>query len=794
MPEVNYKVQFAQKYFNIELCQFDVLNEVDVLLLDRKGKHILYVESKNIISESEKRSALAQVILTNKKQRHILSQVGLIYKDSHTGNDCFVLVDCSDNSIMYNNDINWAAERPSSPSRDAIEHINNRLIGKTTLFVNDEIKEVYRKLLKGKTTKIDITLKNMNVVYNDWKNSITFTRPLSEYQEQLSINLFLVDMLNGTKYQETTDSGVNVDLIREGTNLNLYNLIPYIPNVMQTSIKYNGRDVVLYEIADQQAYDDFWSKYKRPPEKSEFLKILERSGTLYSEKYRKDTGGEYTPSCLVDLQNKLLNESGYNIEDYIVFDPCCGVGNLQNQFGIDYKKNCFMSTLEQTDVDICKIKGFDNVVQFDYLKSPMVQPKWNYRGLELDINDICKKENKKLMVIMNPPYHNTAGFKNDIAIEFFNKVLKTSPDVIVYYCKTEFLLRDDIKSFIDSGYSIVKHIMTNGKTTFKISDLGISLIIFDKNPERGKVLTKDHIVIDRYEVNNSTKLLDFKGTYCYNIEKPCLLDEIEKKIKENMTGPVIGQWCYLTSVLIVSNGGKEKNSKITTDNLKYCLLSKGLCCNSHSKYFERNKMVFRGSFDSISDELLSDAIMFALFYKGNLFSNKEVRNYVMPFKANELGCNPNDLYSLFSENLTIFGRETIEFDFRKWLSDFTFSEEAINLYKSALKIAQWYHHNPLITDKNYNDSFYDIKNAIMGKSDEDFVEIDKNEDTRTLYRVRTTKGTKGFGKQYIKDISSSTEDQQMFTEFFDNLNKLAEKIDQELIDSGLLLWKRENIF
>lgn len=37
MPEVNYKVQFAQKYFNIELCQFDVLNEVDVLLLDRKG-------------------------------------------------------------------------------------------------------------------------------------------------------------------------------------------------------------------------------------------------------------------------------------------------------------------------------------------------------------------------------------------------------------------------------------------------------------------------------------------------------------------------------------------------------------------------------------------------------------------------------------------------------------------------------------------------------------------------------------------------------------------------------------
>ncbi len=794
MPEVNYKVQFAQKYFNIELCQFDVLNEVDVLLLDRKGRHILYIESKNIISESEKRSALAQVILTNKKQRHILSQVGLIYKDSQSGNDCFVLIDCSDNSIMYNNDINWAAERPSSPSRDAIEHINNRLIGKTTLFVNEEIKEIYRKLLKGKTTKIDITLKNMNVVYNDWKNSITFTRPLSEYQEQLSINLFLVDMLNGTKYQETTDSGVNVDLIREGTNLNLYNLIPYIPNVMQTSIKYNGRDVVLYEVADQQAYDDFWSKYKRPPEKNEFLKILERSGTLYSEKYRKDTGGEYTPSCLVELQNNLLLESGYNIEEYLVFDPCCGVGNLQNQFGIDFKKNCFMSTLEQTDVDICKIKGFDNVVQFDYLKSPTAQPKWNYKGLELDINQICEKEHKKLMVIMNPPYHNTAGFKNDIAIEFFNKILKTSPDVVVYYCKTEFLLRDDIESFIRSGYSIVKHAMTNGKTTFKISELGISLIIFDKNPEKGMRLSRNNITVDRYEVNNSTKLLDFKGTFNYDIEKPCLLDEIEDKIRDNMDGPTLGQWCYLLGVLTVSNGGKEKKTKITTNNLKYCLLSKGLCFNSHSKYFERNWMVFRGSFDSISDELFGDAIMFSLFYKGNLFSNKEVNNYIMPFKASELGCNPNDLYSLFTEKVTIFGRETSEFDFRKWLEEFNFSEEAMKLYKSALKVALWYHHNPLIADKNFNDSFYDIKNAIMGKSDEDFVEIDKEEDTRTLFRVRTTKGTKGFGKQYVKDIASSKADQQMFLEFFENLGKLAEKIDQELIDGGLLLWKRENIF
>ena len=61
-------------------------------------------------------------------------------------------------------------------------------------------------------------------------------------------------------------------------------------------------------------------------------------------------------------------------------------------------------------------------------------------------------------------------------------------------------------------------------------------------------------------------------------------------------------------------------------------------------------------------------------------------------------------------------------------------------------------------------------------------------------RVMTTKGTKGFGKQYVNEISNSVEDEQMFNDFFDNLNKLALKIDQELLDCGLLLWKRENIF
>ena len=44
--EVNYKKNFCEKYFDKGTWNLDVLNQVDVLLLDRKGKSLLYIESK----------------------------------------------------------------------------------------------------------------------------------------------------------------------------------------------------------------------------------------------------------------------------------------------------------------------------------------------------------------------------------------------------------------------------------------------------------------------------------------------------------------------------------------------------------------------------------------------------------------------------------------------------------------------------------------------------------------------------------------------------------------------------
>lgn len=800
--EKKYQKQFCDRYFGKTTWDQEV-NRVDVVLKGKRGQNLLYIEFKYLLNgQQAHRKALAQIIITNKKQRHILDHVALAYL-SENGDDVLELIDCSENAVMFNNDINWEAETASEPSQDAIDRINDRIRGKITPFIGKDIHELYNTLRNGDGTSIEITERNFNVVYNQWKNTIQFLRP--ERDESELINLFLTDMLNGTKYEYETmadisepslfgpmtvdnpDNAIAMPLLREGTNLAKYELERCCGKIRIVWDNY-----IIHAIQNAEGYETFWRKYKRPPEKLEYLKILEHSAELYTESYRRDTGGEYTPTCFVELQNQLLAEH-YNLNDFIVCDPCAGVGNLENQFGKEYKDYCYLSTLEQMDVDICRIKGFDNTIRFDYLRDNR-QPTWKYRGQTLDINEIAQLEDRKLMVVMNPPYTRQKGHKDNLALEFFDKVLALKPDVIVYYCKTEFFLRSTVSHFVDANYRVVAHIFSNAKDTFKLSEWAVSLVIFDR--ENGEILDGNTIKADRYEKDHNSGKLKYVNTYAYDNQRPNLIKEIEAKIKKDMTGMVLGQWSYLNSVLKISNGGKEKNSKITTNNLKWCLLSKGLNFNTHHKYFEWNYLVYRGSVDDIPSELFNDAVMFSLFFKGILFTNKGQHNYIMPFKADELGCSVNDLNVLFPDNSGnndfFAGEPEQPFDFRQFLAQFDFSAEAKALYAAALQMFRYYHHSDAYQNKDWNDSFYDITNAIMQKDVSSFKKLDDGNDRR-ITKVKTTKGTHGFGRNTI--AAFVPEDKlPLFYDFFDKRDALAVKINDELLAAHLLLWKRENIF
>ena len=806
--EVNYKKDFCEKYFDKDTWDLDVLNQVDVLLKDKKGNILLYIEAKYLIqNESVHRQALAQVILTNKKQESVLSYVALIYQD-YQKNDVLEYIDCSDNSIMYNNDINWKAEKPSSPTKDAIDRINDRIRGKIVVYQNEEIREFYKLLKNSKDTIINITENNFNVVYNQWKNNIKFVE--ENIDEQDLINMYLVDLLNGTKYKKsifadieentlfgkikigTKEYDSEQDLIREGTNLSHYKLM--FDGDKIDGIKYSGRtSSAYYTISDSEQYTLFWQKYKRPPQKNEFLKILERSSTLYSEQYRRDTGGEYTPSCFVEKQVQILS-ANYNMDNFIVFDPCAGVGNLENQFGKDFKQYCFLSTLEKMDVDICKIKGFENAIQFDFLKNKDY-PKFKYKGELCDIQDIAKLEQRKLMIIMNPPYQNKRGKKNNLAMEFFNKCVDMQPDVIVFYYMTESFLRPEINNYIKSGYKIVSHIFSNAKTTFMLKEWPISQIIFDKF--NGEVINSKSIKADRYEFEK--KSFVYKKTYVYDNDSPNLINEIDKKIKANEYGLFLGNYSYMMAgySINLTNKTMQDVNCITSKNIRYCLLSKGINFNTHNHYFERNQYVYKGNFEQIPEELQNDSIMMALFYKNCAFTNREHKNYIMPFLAEELECEKNDLNVLFPSQAdkTLFSKDTEElkpFNFREFMSELNFSLEAKDLYFAALEIFKFYHKSSGYSSINYNDSYYDIANAIMGKDTSSYKSVE-NKNEKRIVKTKTTKGTKGFAKHTIQ-YAVNAQNLPIFDTFFNKRDILAKKINTQLLDNHLLLWQRENIY
>lgn len=805
--EKSYQLKFCEKYFGKGNWDQEVLNHVDVLLKGRRGQNLLYIEFKYVLggqNTPNHQKALAQTILTNKKQQHILDRVALAYM-TEDGRNALEIIDCSDNSIMFNNDINWEAETPSNPSQDAIDRINDRIKKKITPYFDDDIREVYRTMKSGDGTEIQITEHNFNVVYNQWKSTIRFKR--EERDEQELINLFLTDVLNGTKYEvevktditEPTlfgpqkagekSEGTGMPLIREGVNLGKYELEKVWGRIWIVYDEY-----IIHAIQNAEGYDAFWRKYKRPPEQREYLKILEHSAELYTDSYRRDTGGEYTPTCFVELQNLLLAQH-YNLNDFIVCDPCAGVGNLENQFSKEYKPYCYLSTLEQMDVDICRIKGFDNAMRFDYLKDEN-QPRWKHRGYISDISEIARREGRKLMVVMNPPYTRRKGHKDDLALEFFDKVLRLQPDVIVYYCKTEFFLHPTVSHFAQSGYHVVTHAFSNARETFKLSEWPVSLVIFDRT--EGEPFDGKHVTADRFEVDGKDKKLHYINTYTYDNQRPSLVKEVEEKIKDNDTGMRLGQWTNQNYCLVLSNRNNS-NRLITMRNLKYALLLKGINFNTHGKYFETSNLTYRGTVDEIPDELFSDAIMMSQFYKGLLFTNKGERNFIMPFTAEELGCGVNDLNVKYADDENnaepglFAGEEPLEhFDFREFLRQFSFSAEAKALYKAALQIFRFYHGSPMYTDKDWNDSFYDITNAIMQKDITQFKSIDQDSDRR-ITKVKTTKGTRGFGRNTVAAFVPE-DSLPMFNEFFDKRDTLAVKINQELLDSHLLLWKRENIF
>lgn len=174
----------------------------------------------------------------------------------------------------------------------------------------------------------------------------------------------------------------------------------------------------MYELGNKEGYRQFWAIYHKPP-KSEYRDyLLERRDSLIPLDERSFKGAYYTPLHVVDKAYDKLSETlGKNWQrEYIVWDMCCGVGNLEVKHS--NPRNIYMSTLDQADVDVMKATKTCVAAQrfqYDYLNDDITDDgKIDYslsNKLPQALRDAIAA-GKKILVLINPPYAEATNFEN----------------------------------------------------------------------------------------------------------------------------------------------------------------------------------------------------------------------------------------------------------------------------------------------------------------------------------------------------------------------------------------------
>lgn len=195
----------------------------------------------------------------------------------------------------------------------------------------------------------------------------------------------------------------------------------------------------LYELGSREGYRRFWAIYHRPPREEYRNYLLERRDSLIHVDERSFKGAFYTPLNVVDKAYDKLSETlGVDWQkEYIVWDMCCGVGNLEVKHS--NLRNVFMSTLDTEDINVMKATRTcvsATRFQYDYLNDDITD------NGEIDYsitNKVPKslqdaiKAGKKILVLINPPY---AEAGNSANVSISSKGGETSTNETV--AKTKF--------------------------------------------------------------------------------------------------------------------------------------------------------------------------------------------------------------------------------------------------------------------------------------------------------------------------------------------------------------------
>ena len=369
---------------------------------------LLWAEAKK--GRADLREALVQLVLTIGRARTF---------DRHLPPMILAAFDCeriafvpytSVQAVFQQSDFNWRVA-PSDHSTREFRQLEG-LIGESLeresaifAFARDEraLREfIWANLgnFAGGVARIEIDKNNFISIYNRWLEAVKPTIGVDWAKAQeggiIDGDFYLADVLS--EESRTLKDKLFVLLERDRYVLN---------RRVNTAGLYDESHAFFTD--GQTAHAQFWNRYVRPPLREYWDFLVARRDLLVPQDIRERKGSFFTPRQWVELSQKYLADAlGEDWqEEYTVWDPAAGTGNLLN--GLTNKYNIWASTLDQQDVDVMRdrIRNGANlleshVFQFDFLNDSFDKLPAELRAIVDD-----PERRKKLVVYMNPPYAET---------------------------------------------------------------------------------------------------------------------------------------------------------------------------------------------------------------------------------------------------------------------------------------------------------------------------------------------------------------------------------------------------
>jgi hypothetical protein len=276
-------------------------------------------------------------------------------------------------------------------------HIGTHFVKYNIETQEDEfITAVKEAIKKGGIIRTQITPDNLRQVFDNWCELIG--SEIANVEKEDYALLFFADIMHDGKTK---------------THENLPAKLVHVDDAPAFSL--NG---TLYELGNQDGYHEFWTIYHKPPNAEYRDYLLARRDSLIPLDTRCFKGAFYTPLIVVEKAYDKLTETlgkGWQ-KNYIVWDMCCGVGNLETKHG--NHKNLFMSTLDQADIDVMKATKTCPAAhrfQYDYLNDDITDDgKIDYtltNKVPVELRNAIA-EGKKILVLINPPYAEATNAEN----------------------------------------------------------------------------------------------------------------------------------------------------------------------------------------------------------------------------------------------------------------------------------------------------------------------------------------------------------------------------------------------